>query len=186
MISISKAELKDICKKDLEKILDWRNKESVRKVMYNSNIILLEEHLNWYEGLKDSNTSLSKVFYYDNVPYGILNINKIDRTNNKCEWGFYIGANDAPKGMGTLLGYTSLNYIFGELSIRKLCAEVISFNNKSVTFHQKLGFSKEGLLRKHVIKNDRFHDVHLFGLFKEEWEKNSLNIRSLIEGRYFL
>ncbi|MGD6894409.1 UDP-4-amino-4,6-dideoxy-N-acetyl-beta-L-altrosamine N-acetyltransferase [Bacillus infantis] len=186
MLPIPKAELKNISEDDLQTILDWRNNESIRKVMYNSKIISKEEHVNWYKGIKVSKTNLSKIFYYDNIPYGVLNINKVDRTNSKCEWGFYIGVNHAPKGIGTILGYTSLNYIFGELSIRKLCAEVLSFNDKSVKFHQKLGFSQEGLLRKQIFKYDRYYDLHLFGLFREEWEKNSKNIRNLIESRFIL
>jgi len=179
-----KAELKDIKESNLKQILDWRNQESIRQVMYNSDIILMDQHVQWFKRLQKSETAISKIFYYDQVPYGVLNINQIDRINNKCEWGFYIGANNAPKGMGTILGFTSLNYIFNELLIRKLSAEVLNINKKSATFHQKLGFIQEGLLRKHIIKDGTYIDILLYGLLKEEWEEHSVNIQRMIEGRY--
>ncbi|MDQ0221216.1 UDP-4-amino-4,6-dideoxy-N-acetyl-beta-L-altrosamine N-acetyltransferase [Peribacillus cavernae] len=179
-----KAELKDIKEEDLKQILEWRNKESIRKVMYNSNIILMDQHIQWYERLQKSETAISKIFYYDHVPYGVLNINQIDVINNKCEWGFFIGANNAPRGMGTILGFTSLNYIFEELSIRKLSAEVLGMNEKSVAFHQKLGFFQEGVLRKHIVKDGSYHDVLIYGIFKEEWLEHTVYIQSIIEGRY--
>jgi UDP-4-amino-4,6-dideoxy-N-acetyl-beta-L-altrosamine N-acetyltransferase len=184
MKDFKQAELQDINEKDLELILDWRNQESIRKVMYNSEIISKSQHIQWFERLQKNENAISKVFYYNHVPYGVLNINQIDRINNKCEWGFYIGANNAPKGMGTILGYKSLNYIFGELSFRKLCAEVLSVNGKSATFHQKLGFIQEGVLRKHILKEENYIDVLLYSLLKEEWKERSVAIQRNIEGRY--
>lgn len=179
-----KAELKDIKENDLDQILYWRNQESIRKVMYNSGIILMDQHIQWFKRLQKSETAISKIFYYDQAPYGILNVNQIDRINNKCEWGFYIGVNNAPREMGTILGFTSLNYIFSEISIRKLTAEVLSMNEKSAAFHQKLGFIQEGRLRKHIIKDNVYIDILLYGLLKEEWEEHSINIQRMIEGRY--
>ncbi|PKG22769.1 UDP-4-amino-4,6-dideoxy-N-acetyl-beta-L-altrosamine N-acetyltransferase [Niallia nealsonii] len=177
------GELKDIHKEDLMQLFNWRNQESIRNMMYNSDIILFDDHVCWFEGLQKSEKAISKIFYYDNIPYGVLNINNIDRMNNKCTWGFYIGPSDAPKGMGTVLGYTSLNYIFGELSMRKLSAEVLSINEKSLNFHKKLGFTQEGILRKHVIKNGEYMDVYLYGILKEEWNDHSEVIKKMMKGR---
>ena len=184
MKDLSKAELKDIKENDLKLILDWRNQELIRKVMFNSGIILMDQHVEWFNRLKQSTTEISKIFYYNQVPYGVLNINQIDRINNNCKWGFYIGTSNAPRGMGKILGFTSLNYIFKGLSIRKLSAEVLSINEKSANFHQMLGFTREGVLHKHIIKDDFYVDILLYRLFKEEWEEHALNIQRRIEGRY--
>lgn len=178
------AELKDVNESDLKLILSWRNKESIRKVMFNSEIILMEQHIQWFKRLQKNETSITKMFYYNQVPFGVLNINEIDRVNNKCNWGFYIGVNNAPRGMGTILGFTSLNYIFHELSIRKLSAEVLSINGKSAVFHKKLGFIQEGVLRKHILKEDNYVDILLFGLLSEEWNEQSVHIQKMVEGRY--
>lgn len=184
MNDFKQAELKDITETDLKQMLTWRNQDYIRKVMYNSDIILMDQHLQWFERLQKSETAISKIFYYNQVPYGVLNVNQIDRVNNRCEWGFYIGVNNAPRGMGTILGFISLNFIFHELSIRKLSAEVLSINEKSAIFHKKLGFTQEGVLRKHILKDESYIDILLYGLLNEEWKEQSAHIKRMIEGRY--
>ncbi|MBE1555021.1 UDP-4-amino-4,6-dideoxy-N-acetyl-beta-L-altrosamine N-acetyltransferase [Sporosarcina limicola] len=178
-----RAFLKDIAENDLRFILDWRNQESIRKVMFNHDMISWEQHIQWFKQVQTSVTALSKVFYFDDVPYGVLNITQIDPIHNRCEWGFYIGEPEAPKGMGTVLGYTALNYIFRELKIQKLDAEVLDFNDKSIYFHKKLGFNQEGKRREYVVKNGQYIDVVLFGYLATEWDEQYLALKELLEGR---
>jgi len=178
-----RAKLKEIDENDLPLILNWRNQGSIRGVMYNSDMILWEQHSQWFNKLQKSDSAISKVFYFDDIPYGVLNITQIDPVNNTCEWGFYIGSLTAPKGMGTILGYTALNYIFQELHIRKLSAQVFEFNNKSINFHNKMGFTQEGKMRAHVLKNGQYIDILLYGFLSSEWEEQSLLLKELIEGR---
>lgn len=178
-----RAKLKEIDESDLPLILNWRNQESIREVMFNSDMILWEQHSQWFNKLRKSDSAISKVFYFDDIPYGVLNITQIDPVNNTCEWGFYIGSLTAPKGMGTILGYTALNYIFQELHIRKLSAQVFEFNNKSINCHNKMGFTQEGKLRAHVLKNEQYIDILLYSFLSSEWEEQSLLLKELIEGR---
>lgn len=183
MIIEERAILKEIENDDLQLILSWRNQEPIRKVMFNSDIITWEQHVQWFNRLKKNEIARSKIFYFDNIPYGVLNITQIDILNKRCEWGFYLCSRTAPKGMGTILGYTALKYVFRELNMRKVSAQVFSLNNKSIKFHEKLGFTQEGQLRAHVLKNEQYIDILLFGLLSTEWEKNELLLKELIEGR---
>ena len=178
-----RTSLKDIEEKDLDLILQWRNQEQIRKVMFYSDIITTEQHYNWYKNLLKSYVSISKIFYFDDKPYGPLNVNQINQLYNTCEWGFYIGELSAPRGMGTILGYTSLNYIFNELHVGKICGEVIASNEQSRIFHEKLGFKNEGILREHIFKENDYMDIHLYSILKREWEVQSINIKQKIEGR---
>jgi len=178
-----RAMLKDIDENDLPFLLNWRNQESIREVMFNSNMILWAQHNQWFNKLQKNDSAISKIFYFDNIPYGVLNITQIDLVNNTCEWGFYIGSLTAPKGIGTILGYTALNYIFQELHVRKLFAQVFDFNDKSINFHNKMGFTQEGKLRAHILKNGQYIDVFLYGFLSSEWEEQSLILKNIIEGR---
>lgn len=178
-----RAELKDITEDDLQLLLKWRNQESIREVMFNSDMILWEQHSQWFNKLQRSDSVISKIFYFDHIPYGVLNITQVDLINHTCEWGFYIGSPHAPKGMGTILGYTALNYIFKELHIRKLSAQVFDFNNKSINFHNKMGFTQEEKLREHVWKNGRYIYIIHYGLLSSEWREKSLRLKKSIEER---
>lgn len=184
MSFVKRAMLKDISKNDLSFLLMWRNQESIREVMFNSDLISWEQHSKWFERLQKNNTVISKIFYFDCIPYGLVNITKIDPVHNTCEWGFYIGTDNAPKGMGSILGYTALNYIFQELQIRKLIAQVIDSNEKSINFHNKMGFTLEGKLRAHIIKNGKYIDILQYGLLYSEWGKQSVNLKKSIEAKW--
>jgi len=179
---LENARLVDISKEHLPLVLSWRNQDHIRNLMYNDKIISFEEHMKWFERVKEQK-DIVKIFYIDQKPLGVININKIDNLNKVCEWGFYIGPTDTPKGIGTIMGYTALNYIFDSLDMCKLHAEVIGYNIRSIKFHEKLGFSTEARLLNHVPKKAGFADVILMGLYKKYWDKQKKEIENMIEGK---
>lgn len=178
------AILRDIIEVDLPKILTWRNQSHIREVMLQQEEILWENHRSWYHSLAENPTKLSKVFTVSNIDYGILNISEWSKVNNCCSWGFYIGDREAPKGTGLLMGFTSLNYIFIELGMRKVCAEVIETNVVSHRFHVKLGFRLDGILRKQIRCQDKYEDLYIYSLFANEWIKKRKQIEEELKRRY--
>lgn len=181
MILDNRAVLKDIQYEDLLLVLNWRNQNHIRNVMYNSDYISIKQHLAWYERLLKNEKAISKLFYFDSVPYGIVNINELNPINRSCEWGFYIGELNASRGMGTVLGYTALNYIFDELKLRKVNASVLENNPRSKHFHEKLGFSHDVTLREHIFKEGQFMDVNVYSILHEEWKNHLKQVEERME-----
>lgn len=177
------ASLRDINKDDLVIVLGWRNQEHIRNVMFKDSLISWDQHVTWYKTLNKVN-KLSKIFAIKDIEYGVLNIYDVNQDSNSCSWGFYVGDTEAPKGTGLLLGYTSLEFIFKKMKIRKLCAEVIETNKISCKFHEKLGFKLDGTLRKHIKRNDTYEDVYVYSLFAEEWEEKCEEIKVGLEERF--
>jgi UDP-4-amino-4,6-dideoxy-N-acetyl-beta-L-altrosamine N-acetyltransferase len=169
MILIQDGGLRVLTIGDLEMVLSWRNSDRVRLNMFSTHIITAEEHRNWYLNL-DYNTCRYLIFEYLQRPVGLVYFTEIDRKNNRCNWGFYLGETDVPQGTGLLMGYHSMEYVFSVLNIRKLCSQVLSSNKASVKYHHKLGFNEEGRLLKHVVHNDAYEDVICLALFNDEWE----------------
>ncbi|MBD8025401.1 UDP-4-amino-4,6-dideoxy-N-acetyl-beta-L-altrosamine N-acetyltransferase [Ureibacillus sp. Re31] len=181
---MKKGNLRDIQWEDLEKVLFWRNQDFIRNVMFNDTLISYEQHITWYNQLQKNPNKICKIFSVDNRDYGVLNITNMDVESNTCEWGFYIGEKNSNKGTGLLLGYTSLNYIFSTLKIRKVWAEVLESNIISRNFHEKLGFQLDGVLRKHLLKSDQYEDVYLYSIFYSEWLLNKEKIKNELEEIY--
>ena len=51
--------------------------------------------------------------------------------------------------------------------------QVLGFNEKSIHFHQKLGFKLEGRLRNQFQDERGIYDIFQFGLLQTEWlERN--------------
>lgn len=169
MLNISNASLREIDAHTQGLIREWRNQSFIRLMMFSQDIISEESHKQWLASIKNNPQKYVKIFFYDEVPLGVVTFNKVN--DALFEWGFYIGEQSAPKGMGTILGVVALDYYFSKVNSHKLCAEVLSYNEKSLAFHEKLGFVSEGILRKHYQQKNDFYDVHLFGIFKDEWVK---------------
>ena len=81
-------------------------------------------------------------------------------------------APDAPKGSGRQLGRAALNHAFRQLKFHKVCGQALAYNQRSIQFHQSLGFEQEGILRDQHFDGERYHHVICFGLLSHEWQPN--------------
>lgn len=157
---------------DLHKVLEWRNTEHVRMQMFSDQIISLQEHLAWYDKVKNSENDIYKIFEKNGRPLGLVCFNQIDKLNGKCSWGFYLGERNLPKGTGMILGLLGLRYAFEEIQVRRLRSEVLAFNTASYNFHRKLGFNENGRLQKHIFKSGKYEDVICFEMLNDNWKKH--------------
>ena len=171
MIQIEEYNLSNFEKSDLELILRWRNSDHIRKFMYQDHIISVEEHQAWYKKVENDDTKIYLIFQHKNQPAGLVNFTEIDRVNSNCKWGFYLGASNIPRGSGTVMGYYAMNYIFGQMGMRKVSGEILDFNEPSRKFFSRLGFVEEGIKRRHILRNDKYIDVYLFSLLADEWSE---------------
>ena len=58
---------------------------------------------------------------------------------------------------------------FGTMGLRRLEAEVDTRNGPSARLLQRLGFTKEGLLRQRWVTKGEAKDVEMYGLLRNEW-----------------
>jgi UDP-4-amino-4,6-dideoxy-N-acetyl-beta-L-altrosamine N-acetyltransferase len=152
---------------DKEMVLKWRNHPDIRQHMYSKNEISEIEHHTWFEkNYNDPNVALM-VFVFDGEPSGFVNISN-SRARNVADWGFYL-APDSKKGIGKLLGRAALKMAFEKMKLHKLCAEVLASNQRSVRFHETLGFVEEGKRREQHFDGMDYCDVLYYGLLSREW-----------------
>ncbi|MEC3885215.1 UDP-4-amino-4,6-dideoxy-N-acetyl-beta-L-altrosamine N-acetyltransferase [Halobacillus sp. HZG1] len=163
--------LRDVERADLPMIWKWRNAEHIRIHMYHDQWIPWEDHVSWFERDQQNPSSYTKLFIYKERPLGVVRFTNIDQKQGTCEWGFYIGDPEAPKGAGTAMGMLGLDFMFVTVGIRKVCAEVLDVNVASLRFHEKLGFVPEGRLIEQIVREGKFIDVIPMGLFKNGWLK---------------
>jgi len=157
---------------DLELVLAWRNHPEVRRYMYTQHEITLDEHQRWFE---HASTDLKKhllIFEMNQPPkpMGFVNFNETGN-GGIADWGFYV-APEAPKRSGRQLGRAALNYAFAQLKLHKVCGQALAYNERSIQFHQSLGFQQEGMLHDQHFDGERYHHVIYFGLLSHEWQPN--------------
>jgi len=155
---------------DAAMLLQWRNSERVRSMMFGDHVITLKEHEAWLARAFTSHDSRHYVVEYGGRPIGCVNITAIDRNAGTCFAGYYLGDADAPQGSGTAMGRLMLNEIFGSLGLQEVFAQAFAFNVRSLKFLQRLGFSEVPHARTQRVKEGKLEDVCTMSLRRESWE----------------
>lgn len=165
---MSSGRLRPMRTADLPQVLEWRNHPDVRQFMYTSHEISREEHAQWFARNSEAPGTWLLIYEVATGPSGFVNISST-RCAQVADWGFYLAPHSAP-GTGQSLGEAALTYAFEELKLHKLCGQALGFNQRSIRFHERLGFTREGVLREQHYDGQRYHDVVCFGLLASEWK----------------
>lgn len=74
------------------------------------------------------------------------------------------------RGYGRAAVMIFLRYFFRELGYQKCTTPVYAFNERSIRFHESIGFRFEGRLRNMIYTNGEYFDELYFGLTHAEWD----------------
>lgn len=160
--------LRDIQPREQELMLQWRNAPGVRANMYTQHEIRLDEHLAWWERIRQRDDQRYFMYECDGIPLGIVGFNGIDPVSRNSSWAFYASPK-APKGTGSRMEFLALEHAFSELDLHKLHCEVLAFNTPVIRLHEKFGFKVEGIFREQRHIGEKFVDVYRLGLLVGEW-----------------
>ena len=144
--------------------------------MYSKHEIGEAEHRAWFAQMQHDQKSRWYIHEDDQgTPDGVVYFTQYLPENRSSFWGFY-AAPDAPPGTGTKLGIDALDEAFHGLRLHKLNAEALASNQRSLRFHEKLGFQQEGLFREFHFDGERYVDVVRLGLLASEWPEKRAKI----------
>ncbi len=161
---------KKISKKDIEQLRKERNLHFVRSKMLSQKIISKNDQHKWFKKIHKSKVSRYFSIFDNQTLIGSLSIKKIDKINKNCTWGFYIFKKF--KGIyGPIVEYKILELVFQKLKMNKLYGYTLSNNLEILKLHKFFGFKREGLLKQHVLINNKKYDVIITSLFLKDWKK---------------
>lgn len=103
-------------------------------------------------------------------PIGYLSYSDIDRVHGRCSSGSYIGDRSAGGTVAGLLGSFILDYCFHGLGMHKIVNSFMAGNDGVIRIQRLLKFREVGVLRDHIFKYGRYHDVILFEMTRDEWD----------------
>ena len=161
----------------IELILGWRRMPHVAKNMLSDIENSIEKQRQWFEGIKKDKSSIYRVISYENKHIGLAYITNIDFKNNRCKLGYYI-AEKEHSGLGGLFLSPVYNYIFYKLGLNKIYGEVLDGNDIIISIHNYHGWRQVGTYKKHIIKKNKYFDIHLFELLKERWIRDNVEERN--------
>lgn len=147
--------LRSVKRSDLECIFHWRNDVTVRQWMFNQHEIQIEEHISWFNGLKD-NPRIKWYIFLDecNNPQGVVYFTDIKWDDLTTFWGFYARPG-ASQGTGYKMLNDAIKVAFVEMGMLQIYADVLVENRRSIYLHEKLGFTEDGRFRA-FLESSRF------------------------------
>lgn len=140
---------------DTDKIVEWRNKDRVRRNFIYQELFTIEGHHNWLATQvepgyvvqfmiceKNSDRAVGSVYFRD-----------IDKQKSCAEYGIFIGEDDAVgKGYGTDAAKFALSYAFEELGLNYIFLRVFEDNIGAIKSYEKAGFKLiEGKIEDIII-----------------------------------
>lgn len=170
--------------KYLPLMVKWRNDPSVSKMLFDRGRFTLSKQKAWYEKIKKDKTRKQFIILENKnkKPIGAINLMNIDYKNLHCDWGYYIGEIDYRMGGYAIEAeYLILNYAFNNLGMNKVYCNTLSYNTKVINIHKKFGFSIDGILRQHYKENDKFTDIILMSILKDEFLESLNTINNLLD-----
>lgn len=106
------------------------------------------------------------------IAIGYTSISDVDFRNGTCFWsGIKIDSHLAGMGLGFQAELLILKYVFEELRMVRCTAQGLEEHEVAIKLMEKAGFKKEGLMRKHVYKNGKHHNVWLFSITDDDYKE---------------
>jgi RimJ/RimL family protein N-acetyltransferase len=88
---------------------------------------------------------------------------------SRAELGYWVGQPYWNKGYCTEAARAVVDHGFRTMELHRVVAHHLARNPASGRVMEKLGMTREGVAREHIVKWDRHEDVVLYGILKREW-----------------
>lgn len=123
------------------------------------------------EGLSDSSEQAFLICDSSTEkPIGTVKVTGITPRSQRGNLTIVLGEKEFwGQGYGTEAIVLFLNYCFRILNLRRIALEVYEYNERAIKCYEKVGFQKEGRVRRSVFKNGRYVDEFVMGIFKDEF-----------------
>jgi ribosomal-protein-serine acetyltransferase len=100
---------------------------------------------------------------------GFLNFNENAR---RIEIGYWIASSEEGKGIITRSCQLLIDHAFNEMRMNRIEIRCAATNVRSAAVAERLGFTKEGILRQSESRHGSLHDFSIFGLLSHEWHRS--------------
>ena len=94
---------------------------------------------------------------------------RIDLAHQHAELGYWLGVPFWGNGYATEAARAMIQYGFETLGLHRIYASYVSENIASGHVLRKIGMKREGLLRGHICKWEKFHDLECYGILRSDF-----------------
>lgn len=101
-----------------------------------------------------------------NIPVGMIDLFDFNPQHKRVGVGILLLPQYQGKGFGSEALEMVIDYVFLNLNVNQIFANIIANNQKSVTLFEKFNFKKVGIKKDWIFANDSYKDEILYQLIK--------------------
>ncbi|OUN25659.1 GNAT family N-acetyltransferase [Blautia sp. An81] len=157
--------------KDAEFMLEWMHDSHINS-MFNVNFesFLIEDARNFILNSFDEKNHHFAVVDENDEYLGTISLKNISLKDRNAEYAVVLRKKAHGTGVSNLATREILDYAFNTLKLERVYLNVLEENMRARAFYEKMGFTQEGVFKKHKYIRGSFQDLFWFGILKESYE----------------
>ena len=160
--------IRKFCKEDIANKVKWINDPKNNTYLHYDLPLEIEKTDIWFDNVKDRNDRYDGTILLDGVAVGLIGLLQIDRKKSMAEFYIALGEQSAKgKGVAKEASRLMLEHAFVTLGLNDNLAAQALF--------EKTGFKRKGLLKEHLIYNNRKVDRYFYEITAEEFAVHTNN-----------
>lgn len=109
--------------------------------------------------------------WYEGTLVGVIGLHEINRMHRKTSLGYYLDKQFEGHGIMTQAVEALIKYCFEELDLNRIEISAAVNNEKSRAIPERLGFTREGMLRDNELLNGIYSSSYIYSLLKSEYDQ---------------
>ena len=155
-------QLTDVNRKYLRKWLPWVDKTLTVNDTLNFIKLSVNKH--------NSGESFNCAVFYKSKIAGVMGLTEISKFENSTEIGYWLGKEFTGKGIMTKACKRLCDYCFDDLKLNRIKIRCEKGNKASRGVPERLGFFKQGILKRDGFRNGKYVDHVQYVMYKREWK----------------
>lgn len=107
--------------------------------------------------------------WYVGTLVGVIGLHEINHMHRKTSLGYYLDKQFEGRGIMTQAVEALIKYCFDEIDLNRIEISAAANNEKSQAIPERLGFTREGMLRDNELLNGIYSSSYIYSLLKSEY-----------------
>lgn len=151
--------------------VDWMNDPDVIRYMESGGNYTDKKLRNFLKEVEEKEILFWGIHLKENgMHLGNIKMDPVNEKDGRAEYGIMMGRkSEWGKGYAREASDTIIDYCFNELGIRKITLGVIVDNEAAMHLYKKMGFTIEGVYKKHSLHEGKYCDVARMAMFNPDF-----------------
>ena len=176
-INAPRLHLRPVAASDLPALMQVNGDDQVTQFLPYASWTKLEDAQAWLQRMdtmaqSGESRQLVIVRNEDAAVMGTVLLFRYEESSARVEIGYVLGRAHWRQGYAREALVAVLAHAFGDMSIRRIEAQVNTANNASNALLIAMGFQHEGLLRQRWVDKGAARDVNFYGCLAGEWQRS--------------